>query len=127
MSKVRFAIDYVDAKVAGQAKLSVSRFEEGMIGFGLMKPVLFQQLLENETPQTDFNAMTDMWSDGEVKAFLTAALECAWRLGLRPTGQRQADGPAYAHAEVSPVVKARVEELRARALRAQGIEEALAV
>lgn len=126
MSKVRFTIDYTQADSSGLARLDIARHEDGMIGYGVMKPMLFQQLLDGETPSTNFAAMTDMWSDGEIKAFLQSALDSAWRLGLRPQAEARSAGPDYAYAEVSPAVRNAAEELRARALAALGTDQALA-
>jgi hypothetical protein len=126
MREVRFSIDYTDAAAAGRARLSVCRFEDGMIGYGVMKPMLFQQFLETETPDGSVVAMTDIWSQGETKAFLQAALDCAWKLGLRPAAAKPTGAPNYALAEVSPAIAAHAEELRLRALSAHAPDEALA-
>ena len=115
MSKVRFEIDYAAGCSADLAKLNITRHEEGMIGYGLMKPMLFQQLLEDEAPCGEFAAMTDMWSPGEILSFLQAALDKAWSIGLRPHMERRPAEPSYAYAEVSPAIADLAAQLRARA------------
>jgi hypothetical protein len=124
MRQVRFSIDHTDA--AGQAKLSVCRFEDDMIGYGVLKPMLFQQFLETETPDSSVVAMTDMWAQGETRAFLQAALDCAWKLGLRPAVAKPMGAPDFALAEVSPAIADHAAELRRRALCARAPDEALA-
>ena len=126
MRKVRFSIEYRDAAAGGRAKLSICRLEDGMIGYGVMKPMLFQQLLDTETPDGSVVAMTDMWSQGETKAFLQAALDCAWKLGLRPAAAKPMGAPDYALAEVSPAIAAHAAELRQRALASREPDAALA-
>jgi hypothetical protein len=126
MRQVRFTIEYTGATAAGEAKLNVCRFEDGMIGFGVLKPMLFQQFLDTETPDGSVTAMTDMWSQGETKAFLQAALDCAWKLGLRPAAAKPKGAPHYALAEVSPAIAEHAEDLRRRALAARAPSEALA-
>jgi len=119
MSKVRFEIEYQAGRSAELAKLNITRHEDGMIGYGLMKPMLFQQLLDGEAPYGEFAAMTDMWSPGEIEAFLQAALDKAWSIGLRPNMERRSSEPSYAYAEVSPAIADVAAQLRARARPAE--------
>jgi hypothetical protein len=111
MRKVRYSVDYTEAATARRARLSVSRFEDGVIGYGVMKPVVFQQFLDTEERDGTVAAMTDMWSDGETRALLQALLDCAWRVGLRPRTEPNM-APDFAFAEVSPAISEHAELLR---------------
>jgi hypothetical protein len=114
MTNIRFKVDYSCRKSTGPTSLRICRHEEGVIGYGIMKPVLFQQFLDNEVPRADLAAISDLSSEGTVETFLQSLLDCAWQAGLRPQLGWMENAPSYALAEVSPLMEIAARELRAQ-------------